>query len=127
MTRFTKTVLLIAVALLLGFSISASAAKSDKEQLLVSPPLWGIAFMCHANNLSDADLEITLAYVGNSGFYDELKRTIKVGEIFYFEMPATGPLYCTVKWEGQPGDVRASFCSYSAGDYASDAACFEIF
>jgi hypothetical protein len=125
------TLLTLAAFLLLGFSIAANAAPpwlADKPQFIASAPLMSWAYRCAVTNHADVDVEYELDVLDHMGESilqppeDPVTTTIAAGRTLFVggftAEEDAGLRYCTVRWVGQSGDLRASFCTWQdATDY----------
>jgi hypothetical protein len=129
MSRFTKSaLLLLAGFIFLGFSITVNAKPPflDKEQLINSGPIYGQFPICMVTNTTDSavyvDMEITWSLVSTmsggvstpTGLNSNPSGEIEVpanGVALHFAFPTDESIgYCTIGWEGGPGEIRGTFC-----------------
>lgn len=123
------TLLILVSFLVLGFSITANAAKPNSEQYLVSAPLYAGGFLCSASNLTDSDRNVTFTF-----FYDGYTPEsftpppISPGSSRHAigVPPSIATTYCIVEWFGKPGDVKASICGYFGLDLTQIFSCLEL-
>ena len=132
MSKFAKiTLLTLAAFLVLGFSITAYAAKPDKPQVISSAPLHGSSFWCTALNLTDHDVEITINMIGFTGAPNSTTttraggRSVTWGGGGNFTIPDN--VYCTVEWVGAPTDIRGSLCSFGTAAHSDGTGCLELY
>ena len=131
MFKYAKITLLTLVAfLLLGFTITANASPpwlGDKDQMIMSSPLLGYFSSCTVVWLNDDPGAISVVDVHfqgkeNSNSFNNYPMPYNDPIAFIGGNLVTG--YCTVKWFGQPSDVRATFCQW---DTANDInGCVEL-
>ena len=115
MSKFSKiTLLAVAAFLLLGFSITAIAAKPDKVHTLTSAPLISHGVYCLVVNTTEEIITIDLNVYNTAGLLaggtvdvdpSQSRFSGNGGEV------KGSPAYCVVGWYGQKGDVRATFCA----------------
>ena len=114
MFKYAKFTLLILVAfLLLGFSITANAAKPDKDHVLTTPPVRGVLVTCNASNLTEVDLDVYFDLPNQDGDFKEGWSTIPAGEVVGWTQHnnmMTSWTYCTLSWHGQKDDVEGTIC-----------------
>jgi hypothetical protein len=128
MSKFEKiTLLALAVFLVLGFSITANAGNpwlKDKEQTITSAPLRGLAVVCRAVNITDETILVDFnlyytAFAPVPASIPDVELAPKEAEGWYVTATTiTEPtsMFCTVSWEGQPGDVKGSICAFEIND-----------
>ena len=135
MSKYAKIALLtLAAVLLLGFTITTNAAPpwlEDREQLIVSAPLWGDYSTCMVTNTTDSTIDVIFTIIDHGGgIWDSIALSVHPGyyprEFDYEAPPAIHLHMCKVSWLGQPGDIRASYCRYSDASFTYDAACVEL-
>ena len=135
MSKFAKTVLLVAVAFFaLAQSVTAIAGKPSKLQVLTSPPLYAWGYKCSAVNYTDSIVDVSFGVFRRNG--------LKITSVTDDPVPSghvSGPSgisspvdqkYCIVTWTGGPDDIRASFCGWQDGvDFQLEgygATCLEL-
>jgi hypothetical protein len=130
MSKFAKYALLAPAAfLVLGFSITASAGNpwlADKEQLINSGPIYGQFPICMVTNTTDSavyvDIEMTWSLVSTMVSGASTPAGLNSHPSGEIEVPANGVaihyafpnelaiLYCTIGWDGRPGEIRGTLC-----------------
>ena len=133
MFKYAKIMLLaLAAFLLLGFTITANAAKPDKPQLITSAPIIGHAFTCQFINQTDHEIHLSgvISIQDHDPVLFDPVGDISGGVMFKF---STSPdtqwklANCALTWNGAPGDFKASICAYTYWDAVSDLLdCLEL-
>jgi len=124
-----KLSLIILMTLL--YSGPGIAAKDDKSgpQVLISPPVNWSQYTCSYTNLTDADLTVTPSvwYGGGvwTGGTSRVLQPMNPESLVGGVVDDLFAVFCMVEWEGQKGDVIASFCgnTQSSSDRYS---CIEL-
>ena len=112
MSKFAKFALLtLAAFFVLGFSITATAAKPDKNHTLTSAPLFGDGVYCVVANTTEEAIDVHWdIYFADGSKVVNAEYTVEAHTI-----SGTGgayvAAYCVVSWYGQKDDVRGTFCS----------------
>jgi len=133
MSKFAKiTLLALAAFLVLGFLITANAAPpwlEDREQSLVSAPLWGNFSTCNVTNISDRTIQVTFTVTDTGGREEsDGPYPLSPGGMGAAPFNLEGSVHiCEISWLGQPGDVRAAYCRYSDVSHTYDPACIELY
>jgi len=116
MSKFVKIALLaLAAFLVLGFSVTANAGKPDKQQMIMSSPIYGELHYCSMVwlNPDTPDLE-RKATITLHGWASTLVWT---DFVFLYDFPFAFntfdnySTYCKIEWVGQPSDIRATLCT----------------
>ena len=129
MSRFAKiTLLTLAAFLLLGFTLTVNAKPPvDKERLINSGPIYGEFPICMVTNTTDSavyvDIEMTWSLVKDmtsggvstpTGLKSDPSGEIEVpanGVAIHYSFPTDlAILYCTIGWDGRPGEIRGTLC-----------------
>ena len=114
MSKFAKfTLLALAAFLLLGFSITANAAKPDKQHVLTTPPMRGVLITCNASNLTAEPLEVYFDLPNQDGDSKQGLSIIPAGAVVGWTQSNnqwTSWTYCTLSWFGQKDDVKGTIC-----------------
>ena len=125
MSKFGKiTLLLLAAFFVFGFSISAIAARPDKQQTLMSAPLSSYGIYCLVANTTEEEIAVDMVIYISTGpvvdttHYAPAKQVLGAGDAVNFT-----PGYCVVSWNGQKGDVSATLC---AQETAETQTCLEM-
>ena len=113
MSKFTKiTLLALAAFLVLGFSITANAAKPDKNHTLTGAPLFGNGVYCAVANMTEEAIAVNWdIYLSDGSKVLDDGYTVDAHAIGGngTAIPPTAA-YCVVSWYGQKG-LRGTFCS----------------
>ena len=109
-----KVIQVLIVFLLLGLSTSV-LAKGDREQVLITPPLWGEPFAVMSIailNKSVGDISVSHQIINGHGQIKDLgSSTIFPGRVLESESTSlTGVGYFKVYWYGQSDDLIVTVC-----------------
>ena len=131
MSKYAKiTLLTLAAFILFGFSSTIYAAKTAKEQVITSAPIIGRSNSCQLTNVSGRGINaVVTIYSFNNDLVTENKPVLIGGWAFIAKSYGTlnDFAYCEIRWAGEPGDFRASFCVYQTGVFADyPNACLEL-
>ena len=114
MSKFAKFALLtLAAFLLIGFSITAVAAKPDKNHTLAGAPLFGNGIYCAVANMTEEAIAVNWdIYLSDGSKVLDDTYTVDAHAIGAAgdSIPPTAA-YCVVSWHGQKGDLLGTFCS----------------
>jgi len=115
MSNFIKPALLTLAALFIVFATTSVAAKRDKTQTLTSAPLAGDSCWCYVSNTTDREIEVNFLITDStSGVVVDDPILIPGKGFDRTGCPLDGRIAaCEVSWEGQPDDIRATFCANS--------------
>ena len=128
MSRFTKfTLLTLAAFLVLGFSITANAAKPDKLQVMRSAAVTGYYHICNATNVSGRNIEVTFKIYHHTGTFQTQSDEVLAGYTLSYPVADSATSRCELSWWGQPDEFIASYCNYFGADPADTTVCFELF
>lgn len=129
MSSFGKfTLLTLAAFLVLALSITANAAKGEREQQLASPPLWGEYVGCNVANLTDETLQVSFRLHGGSGLvipYND-PTPIEPKEVEGWGLLNDSYMWCEIIWDGQADDVKASICAWLDSARTLSVGCINI-
>lgn len=129
MFRMTRFLLLTMVAILvLGFSVTANAVK-DKPQIIRSGAIAGYYHICHATNIADRDIYVTWKIFRETGYQQADKvEWVAPGETYSLNMITASFSRCEISWEGEPGEIRGTVCTYFAENQAANiGACLDLY
>jgi hypothetical protein len=116
-TKSPFTLLTLAAFFVLGFSITANAAKptGEREQSISTPPLGGYMVSCNVTNSKSYDLSPTFEIVDAQGVVLSTWTPV-AGLRAYNNAGWGGPInstsYCRVSWFGLADDIKVAICSY---------------
>ena len=112
MSKFAKFALLtLAAFFVLGFSITATAAKPDKDQTLTGAPLFGDGVYCVVANTTEEAIAVHWdIYLSDGSKVVDVGWTVDAHTILGTGGTYTAA-YCVVSWSGQKGDLRGTFCA----------------
>ena len=116
MSKSSKSALLtLAAFFVIGFAITAEAAKPGKPQTLTSAPLAGDSCWCYVSNTTDREIKVNFLITDSiSGVIVDHPILIPGKGFGRTGDPLAGRIAaCEVSWEGQPDDIRATFCANS--------------
>ena len=115
MANFIKPALLTLAALFVVFATTSVAAKPDKTQTLTSAPLAGDSCWCYVSNTTDREIEVNFLITDSiSGIIVDHPILIPGKGFGRTGDPLAGRIAaCEVSWEGQPDNIRATFCANS--------------
>ena len=115
MSSLIKPALLTLVALFICvIATIADAAKPGKLQTLTSAPLAGDSCWCYVSNTTEMEIDVDLVISVGSGPIVELTLPVPGKGYNRSGDPLDGDIAsCEVSWEGQPDDIRATFCANS--------------
>jgi hypothetical protein len=113
-----KSILLGLVMIMVLISVQAFAGdvkKVDRDQSIISSPLYGEALRCSVANIGDTEREYEITYFQNEPFggpgivYMVLDAEQSDQVIFVPESATT--MYCKLTWVGQSDDSRMTACA----------------
>lgn len=115
MPKSNKSALLTLAAFFVFAFVITADAKQAKLQTLLSAPLAGDSCWCYVSNTTDRDIEVNFLITDSiSGVIVDHPILIPGKGFDRTGDPLDGRIAaCEVSWEGQPDDIRATFCANS--------------